>query len=193
MRSLFSNGNLAFRFNRRSVKTAHPGGPLLETLENRQLMSATLTNGTLLVSGTAAGDSFQLSSTPSVVSVVQKTSGVTTIKSFETAKVQSIVVYGWGGKDYITMGDLSKPVTAFGGDGDDFIEGGTANDKIFGGKGRDVLIGGPGSDQLFGGRGRDKIFGGSPKAKGKNIDGDKNKCFGGKGKDKLGKDCNVKD
>jgi Tol biopolymer transport system component len=104
---------------------------------------------------------------------------------------QNSLIVGTPGDDVIV--GLGGNDTIKGKGGNDKLCGQAGRDKIFGGKGRDVLVGGPGSDQLFGGPGRDRIFGGSPGAKGKNIDGDKNKCLGGKGKDKIGADCNVKD
>jgi Ca2+-binding RTX toxin-like protein len=159
MRSFFSSRKSNRRSNTKPAAAPHGGAPLLETLEIRQLMSATLTDGTLLVQGTSMKDALDLSSTPSVVSVMQKTNGVTTIKSFEFARVQKVVVYGWGGNDRITMGNLAKAVTAFGGDGDDFIEGGTAADKIFGGNGADTLYGWKGNDLVEGDAGNDYVNG----------------------------------
>ncbi|WP_081603032.1 calcium-binding protein [Fortiea contorta] len=48
----------------------------------------------------------------------------------------------------------------FGGDGDDYIDGGKGNDWLFGGDGNDTLDGGKGNDYLFGGDGNDIINGG---------------------------------
>ena len=76
------------------------------------------------------------------------------------------------------------PLTAYGGGGDDFIKGGSANDELYGGEGNDKLIGRKGHDRLYGGAGddilrglagRDSLFGG---------DGD-DKLVGGRGRDSF--------
>lgn len=51
--------------------------------------------------------------------------------------------------------------SAFGGDGNDRIEGNDANNLIVGGRGNDILIGGAGDDILIGGAGNNDIDGGS--------------------------------
>jgi Ca2+-binding RTX toxin-like protein len=49
---------------------------------------------------------------------------------------------------------------AFGGGGDDLIEGNGGNDSLFGWAGDDTLLGGDGKDHLFGMQGDDSLFGG---------------------------------
>jgi Ca2+-binding RTX toxin-like protein len=48
----------------------------------------------------------------------------------------------------------------FGGEGNDEITGADGNDKLFGGNGRDVLQGGFGSDFLYGGPDNDELYSG---------------------------------
>ncbi|MGI0044717.1 MAG: calcium-binding protein, partial [Nitrososphaeraceae archaeon] len=48
----------------------------------------------------------------------------------------------------------------FGGEGNDEITGADGNDKLFGGSGKDVLQGGFGGDFLYGGPGNDEVYSG---------------------------------
>jgi hypothetical protein len=73
-----------------------------------------------------------------------------------------IVIYGQEGNDIIqVVGSISIPVWMYGGDGDDFLQGGAGNDALFGGNGNDTLTGGQGRDLLFGGDGADWMRGNS--------------------------------
>ncbi|MEX1028211.1 MAG: Calx-beta domain-containing protein [Candidatus Paceibacterota bacterium] len=82
-----------------------------------------------------------------------------------------IAVYLYGGDDRLTTaGNVTTPLLARGGDGDDRIHlaggpavmlGGAGDDDIKGGAGRNVLIGGLGSNTLRAGRGGDLLVGGS--------------------------------
>ncbi|MFO0869118.1 MAG: cadherin domain-containing protein [Pirellulales bacterium] len=86
-----------------------------------------------------------------------------------TAAVTSIVVYGQGGNDVITI-LANLPAFVFGGDGNDtliggfgrnVLVGGAGDDTLYGGSARDVLIGGTGSDTLYGGGGEDVLVAGA--------------------------------
>ena len=103
---------------------------------------------------------------------------------------------GYGNDTYITTYDSSEhdtTDTVYGGDGDDYIEGGYGNDSLFGDEGLDTLYGGSGDDLLEGGEGDDTLFGG---AGGDYLDGGSgndylesssgpNEYYGGTGNDTI--------
>ena len=93
-------------------------------------------------------------------------------------------LYGLEGDDQLNGYPSSKgyihwnseeSLQIFGGQGDDFIVGGSDRDQLFGGDGDDVIHGRDENDDLFGGSGNDKLFG---------LDGD-DKLDGGIGDDEL--------
>jgi hypothetical protein len=69
----------------------------------------------------------------------------------------SIAVDLAGGSDALFTRDVTTPLLVSGGDGDDTLEGGSANDVLAGGAGDDTLEGGSGQDDYFGGDGDDVI------------------------------------
>jgi hypothetical protein len=85
--------------------------------------------------------------------------------------VTEIDVFANNGNDVVwTDADVTQPLFAFGGRGDDVLVGGSGNNVLVGGKGddvlvgrgaRDILIGGTGSDVLIGGGSGDILIGGS--------------------------------
>ena len=64
------------------------------------------------------------------------------------------------GNDLIVSANSSLDATITGGDGDDALFGGVANDLLQGDAGNDMLIGADGNDVLQGGAGNDELFGG---------------------------------
>ncbi|MCA8997325.1 MAG: VCBS repeat-containing protein [Planctomycetaceae bacterium] len=139
-----------------------------------------LSNGTLVLTGTEDRDYVGLKRTAGTVQV--RWAG------FETAtfeNVTNVVFYGNGEDDSLTVDqDFDLPITADGGEGNDFLMGGTlgdtlsggnGNDEIDGGKGDDQINGGGGNDILRGGDGNDTILGGA----------DRDLIYGGDGNDNL--------
>ena len=63
------------------------------------------------------------------------------------------------GNDKLLLVDVSIPVVANGGVGDDSLEGGTNDDSLDGGAGNDTLVGRGGVDSLSGGANTDLIYG----------------------------------
>src|SRR5918998_3299902 len=105
---------LSFHVVRRFVMSL----PMIEGLENRQLLSATLVNGVLTVTGTAGADRIELE---------RKSSDRLRLREngrdrlFSYAAVQSIVVNGLGGSDRIELEHngveaIDKPSQLNGGD-----------------------------------------------------------------------------
>jgi Ca2+-binding RTX toxin-like protein len=75
------------------------------------------------------------------------------------AGVTEIRVWGRDGNDTIDLSALNIMVFISGGQGNDALTGGGANDVILGGVGDDTITGGAGNDFLIGGNGRDRIVG----------------------------------
>ena len=72
-----------------------------------------------------------------------------------------VVDLGAGNDRLETSKDATGDITAYGGSGDDHIEGGRGNDILFGGDGNDKLEGRDGNDILIGGEGNDGLNGGA--------------------------------
>lgn len=117
------------------------------------------------------------------------TNGQTTI--FPVGIVDSIAISGGDGNDNIQLTNrVTVPARLDGGDGDDVIRGGGANDTILGGsgdddlrgrRGDDIIIGGEGNDTQRGGRGDDFLIGGI------GVDS----VLGGNGRDFLSGDSSI--
>ncbi|MBY0461352.1 MAG: hypothetical protein K2V38_28885 [Gemmataceae bacterium] len=70
--------------------------------------------------------------------------------------------YGDDGDDVVNIGGgTGTTARAFGGNGDDQLNGGDEDDSFDGGDGRDVILGGKGNDTLLGGAGNDLLAGGT--------------------------------
>src|SRR3954470_10949334 len=97
---------------------------MIESLEDRRLLSATLTNGVLDVEGTKSNDNItvSLSSDGSTITVSEskarrghKSSAATTT-TFAAADVTSVVVNAGKGNDNVLLkGSLATPATINGG------------------------------------------------------------------------------
>ncbi len=88
---------------------------------------------------------------------VMKVEGMGLSNSF--AGVTSVFYDGGDQNDELTTLNVSVPVTAYGGDGADRLEGGSLDDVLDGGPGSDTLVGREGKDTLSGGGGNDNISG----------------------------------
>jgi hypothetical protein len=86
-------------------------GIVAETLENRTMLSATLSGTTLNVTGTSAADTFTLSDNDTTITVVQ---GTTTF-TFADSAVSKIVVNPSAGGDTVNLQSNTRPVTITGG------------------------------------------------------------------------------
>ena len=143
----------------------------LETLENRLLCTATLSNNVLTITGTTASDAIVVSKdTQQPADLVVTING--TVSRFVASNVASIQISALAGNDRVeisqTQGIIAYPTTILGSDGADTligasgrdrIEGGNGADSIFGYSGSDILRGGSGVDTLIGGRGNDNLAG----------------------------------
>lgn len=172
--------------------------PVLEALEGRRLLSATLgTDGMLDVAGTKTHDVIRVSLNASDATQLDVTVNGTT-STFDLASVTAGVrVNGGKGNDDIrvdeTNGAVSLSFTLLGDKGNDTLVGGSGNDLLDGGVGNDAVLGGAGNDRLLGGKGNDTASGqaGSDELHGDagkdDLDGDEgdDDLFGGAGKDDV--------
>jgi Ca2+-binding RTX toxin-like protein len=79
---------------------------------------------------------------------------------FDIASVTSIELDGGGGNDLLKLNPgLAIPASISGGDGNDKLIGGAANDALLGGDGDDHMTGNAGDDLLDGGLGDDVMLG----------------------------------
>jgi FG-GAP-like repeat/RTX calcium-binding nonapeptide repeat (4 copies) len=128
----------------------------------------------LVVEGSAGADSIALNpgaGNALVLSAEGRVLGTYTAPG--GAAFAHLLVYGYGGNDYISLyGAVAVPALLFGGDGNDslyvdgaslanhVLVGGAGADSLYGGGGRDLVIGGTGADTLRGGGGDDILIGG---------------------------------
>lgn len=140
---------------------------LIETLENRQLMSVSLdgATGVLTVNGTAGHDVISAKTVGS--NLVVTDNGVT--KSFAASKVKSLKVLAKAGADKVTISsNVYKPAyidtgTGAGvlgdsvqsGSGNDTIIVGSAHSTVLAGNGNDIIVNKVGLSSLFGQAGND--------------------------------------
>src|SRR5205823_8915763 len=159
-------------------------GPVVEALENRQMLSASLLRGVLKIGGTAGDDVINVSASRTQIIV---NDGVKTSK-FTKTLVKTISILTGDGADHITVNSgIKAQITIKSGEGNDTVTGGSGREVIFGAGGADVLSGGGGSDQIQGGDGNDSIDGGSGNDYLYGDAGDDN-LTGGAGNDVLGGD-----
>jgi len=131
-----------------------------ETLETREVPSATLDGGVLRIDGTAGNDTITVRQLPFSISV----EGAGPSNSWVASAVTSIVIRALDGNDTVRLnmpGEVvSKPAHVFGGTGNDTVQGGSAADYIDGRDGNDLLYGYGGADKIAGDAGNDQLVGG---------------------------------
>lgn len=161
------------------MKTRHTYHPALETLEARDVpASISLTNtGLLEIYGDNSwNDSVHIWKSDNKVHVrmesVPTTGFILTPKVLQktfSSAVKQVYFSGKSGHDSF-VNDVSVPAKAYGGSGDDYLEGSNATDTFFGGLDNDTLVGYGGNDSLKGesgndflkgGTGSDKLYGGT--------------------------------
>jgi Ca2+-binding RTX toxin-like protein len=162
----------------------------IDQLESRQLLTATLVNGTLSILGTTANDQINISlSKTGKVTVTEKTilvSGNVTVitnlgtHTFAASAIGQVIIRTTLGNDTVTCtGGATNPyrfpTTIDCGPGDDSLAGGAGADRLIGGDGNDRLTGNAGNDTLLGDAGNDRLYG---------NDGN-DQLFGAAGQDSL--------
>ena len=142
--------------SRKSITSSR--GTSLESLESRQMMSASLYAGTLTVNGSAGNDLMQVSlSTGPLYNTINVIENGVTTGTFNSASVSTIRMYGNAGSDTLAVGGGIGGVYLNGGDGNDALYGGNGADTLDGWNGDDYISGGAGNDYLYGFNGNDNI------------------------------------
>ena len=128
--------------------TNHPA-PVVEPLEGRRMLSATLNHGLLEVRGSDGDDEITIEQTrnPRRMHVTVNDEKF----SFKSHQVHRTIVRSLDGDDVVEAGERLKTRT--------MQLGGRGDDTLVGGGGPDILRGGLGDDDLTGGRGKDRLFG----------------------------------
>ncbi len=81
-----------------------------------------------------------------------------TTQTFSRSAVGQVRFWGFGGNDSF-INNVGVSSTAFGGDGNDYLEGANLPDFFYGGAGSDTLVGYGGDDWLYGENGSDLLNG----------------------------------
>lgn len=118
--------------------------------------TASLSDGELIVRGSARGDTLRLVGQAGSIRVV---ANGRQIGRFAANTVTSIMIDASGGNDFVTLINIAIDSEIHGGAGNDTLVGGSGNDSIFGEAGHDRLFGGDGNDRLDGGQGRNILHG----------------------------------
>ncbi|MEM6334553.1 MAG: G8 domain-containing protein [Planctomycetota bacterium] len=158
-----------------------PAPPILEPLETRVLLSATLADGVLTVTGTEANDQIAIvaGSQPGQVTLTGA-DGVESARTFEN--IDRVLVQTGDGNDTIRV--LGNPLDANGDPLDFTVDAGNGNDKIILADGDDTVSAGKGKDTIRTFGGDDRVWAGKGADRAKTGDGD-DVIRGGDGKDKL--------
>src|ERR1700761_4929152 len=106
----------------------------IEPLESRRLLTVTLTNGQLAITGTSKNDVISVFIGPDNSTQLDvKVKDFTTVYSL--ASVKSIFIHGNAGDDSITIseayGNITLPVTVYGDGGDDIVTTASGPAHIF--------------------------------------------------------------
>lgn len=127
-----------------------------DTLESRRMLSHTLIDGRLTVTGTSQGDTITF--IPATGGFQLLDNGAVT--DFATGAVSGIEVDALSGNDVVTMESIPVPATLIGGDGHDYLGGSKGRDSLRGGNGNDTLLGAGSRDTINGDAGDDRLDGG---------------------------------
>ena len=134
---------------------------MLETLESRRLLAATLSEGTLTIIGTNRSDRIEVIRRADDVQIRVELNGAES--RFRFFDVERIHISGGRGNDFIEFsgrdGGIYFPSNVSGGKGNDTIHTGLGDDTLSGGNGHDRIEGDSGEDLITGGNGDDSIQG----------------------------------
>lgn len=145
---------------KRRPRRARQTPQLIQVLESRALLSATLENGVLTLEGTSEDDILRVRPDRDDPTIVVARVNDESFE-FPAEDVSEIVINGHAGNDRLQIARrLRVPGELSGGEGDDKLAGGPEADVLDGGPGRDRISGGLGSDVLNGGEDGDRMNGG---------------------------------
>lgn len=145
----------------------HSTSCVFEPLEERRLMSATLSHGLWNIRGDMdranPNDVIVIEHSQADPTMLQATINGQVVDTRAESKVRIIRVSAGRGDDQVTvdLGDTTTiPVVIYGGAGNDTLTGGAGADRIYGQAGNDIIDGSAGNDKLYGGSGNDTLTGG---------------------------------
>ena len=132
---------------------------MIERLEHRVVLTASLEGGIATIVGTDGNDDVLVAIAAAGVEV--RVNGVVEA-TWAYRKLKRLDIHALGGKDRVevrgsTLNDLDGLLTQ-GVDVPCWIEGAGGNDLVIGGGGGDTIVGGAGRDTIFGGENNDEIF-----------------------------------
>jgi uncharacterized secreted protein with C-terminal beta-propeller domain len=115
----------------------------VESMESRELMTATLWRGSLNIKGTTFDDVIEVRRSPNLPDQIQVVENNKLTLTVSSSKVVRIKIAGREGSDTITIneshGKISVPTSIIGGANDDVIKGGSGRNDIDGGSGRNAV------------------------------------------------------
>jgi len=133
---------------------------MIEMLEGRRMLSATVEDDGLEITGTDSDDRIVVRQT--AAGNIRVALNGESVRFFHPDRFNVIKVFGGDGIDRITVeNSVTMKTKLAGGDGNDIISGGAGNDYIFCGAGDDRADGNGGSDTISAGAGDDTLFGGA--------------------------------
>src|SRR4051812_2039183 len=115
-----------------------------EELESRRLLSISLSNGLLKITGTPGDDSITIRQEGPTLFIDDNVK----VRSYAASDVTQLLIDVRGGDDFLRLRkrnntrNVTAPATILGGTGNDTLRGGLANDSINGGDGNDLIDGG---------------------------------------------------
>lgn len=174
----------------------------MEPLERRALLSATLANGVLTITGSAVNEHIEVDINDDRTTIevnIEKLGGgggadLEPTRTFNPADVTRIIVDAQDGDDDVAIDeDLTLSTEVRGGNGDDTLSGGSGSDYLYGGDGEDTLLGREGNDTLSGGASKNLLYGGDGSdrltgSSGHDVmrgEGGDDRLYGGGGDDEL--------
>jgi endoglucanase len=163
------------------VSAAGKGPGLLEAMERRVLLAATLQDGVLSITTAEANDRIAVDRISSTA-IQANVNGA--IQQFSASAVSRIEIRTGAGNDRVVLGPNLPGTYVFTDVGLDTIYDGTGNDTLTGGANRDVIYGSGGANRINGSGGHDVINGGAGEDRMYGGDGD-DRMAGGGGVDRL--------
>ena len=156
-------------------------GAMMQTLEQRRMLSVAVVDGVLAVRGTNHADHINVSVDHGQVNVTMNGH----VRHFSLSDVLKLKIQAGSGNDVVGVDRSVRLNTMIdGGAGNDSMMGGFGHDDMVGGAGDDVLIGSGAADSMEGDGGNDDLFGGGGND---NLDGGdgNDDLHGGAGDDSL--------
>src|SRR6516164_2191821 len=114
--------------------------PVVEALEQRELLAgiqAYVALGNLYVLGTPGNDFINVAQTNNQISVAGTQIAVrnSRVNSIDASSISKVIVYGYGGDDFIDLTTIKNDATIYAGAGKDMIRCGGGNVTVYDGGG----------------------------------------------------------